>query len=103
MYKLCFFVPEEHAEPVKQAIFASGAGHIGHYDSCCWETPGVGQFRALSGSEPFFGEQGQVEKVTELKVEMVCADDNIKAAVTALRHTHPYEEPAFEVWKIEDF
>ena len=103
MYKVCFFVPEEHADTVKQALFEAGAGRIGDYDSCCWETLGTGQFRPLTGSDPFIGQQGVVEKVSELKVEMVCADKYIKAAVAALRQAHPYEEPAFEVWRIEEF
>ena len=103
MYKLCFFVPEEHAESVKQALFRAGAGRIGDYDCCSWEAPGTGQFRPLAGSDPFIGHQGEIEKVPELKVEMVCVDDHIRAVVAALRQAHPYEEPAFDVWRVEVF
>ena len=46
MYKLAFFVPAEHKDKVKAAVFAAGAGRIGNYDSCCWEVSGTGQFRA---------------------------------------------------------
>ena len=48
MYKLAFYVPQENLEAVKQALFATGAGRIGDYDSCCWQVKGVGQFRPLS-------------------------------------------------------
>lgn len=87
---------------VKQALFEAGAGKIGNYDSCCWQTLGTGQFRALEGSEPFLGQQGVVEQVEEYKLEMVCDDQFIKAVLTALRAAHPYEEPAFDLVKLED-
>lgn len=103
MYKLAFFVPVDHKEAVKNAIFATGAGRIGNYDCCSWEVLGTGQFRALQGSNPFIGQQGIVETVQEYRVELVCEDHLIAAAIAALRSAHPYEEPAFDVWKLERF
>jgi len=103
MYKLCFFVPLTHAEQVKAAVFLTGAGQVGDYDQCAWETLGTGQFRPLSGSDPFLGEAGVLEKVEELKIELVCGDELIYAAVAALKKAHPYEEPAYEVFKLELF
>ena len=102
MFKICVFVPEDAAEQVKQAMFEAGAGKIGDYDSCCWQTPGQGQFRPLEGSSPFIGEQDRIETVAELRIEMVCADEYIGDAVAALKNSHPYEEPAYDVWKLED-
>ncbi len=103
MYKVCVFVPETAVEQVKQAMFAAGAGKIGDYDSCCWQTLGQGQFRPLEGSSPFIGEQDRIETVAEYRIEMVCADELIKDAVAAMKNSHPYEEPAYDVWKLEDF
>ena len=103
MYKICVFVPEDAAEQVKQAMFEAGAGKIGDYDCCCWQTLGQGQFRPLEGSSPFIGEQQRIETVAELRIEMVCADELIKNAVAAMKNSHPYEEPAYDVWKLEDF
>ncbi|WP_022961077.1 NIF3 1 [Halopseudomonas pelagia] len=103
MYKLCFYVPESHLEVVKQSIFETGAGCIGGYDQCCWQTKGQGQFRPLPGSQPFIGRQGALETVAEYRVEMVCADERIRAAVAALRLAHPYEEPAFDCWLLAEF
>ena len=100
MHKLCFFVPESHLEEVKQALFNKGAGRIGLYDHCCWRVLGEGQFRALEGSQPFLGTQDQVERVAEYKVEMVCYDRLIKQAVKALLQAHPYQQPAYEIYKI---
>ncbi|GAA0696413.1 YqfO family protein [Marinobacterium maritimum] len=102
MYKLCFFVPEADAEPVKTALFAAGVGRIGDYDQCCWQTLGMGQFRPLAGANPHLGQQGQLEKVAELKVEMVCTDALIHTAVATLKQAHPYEEVAYEVYKLAD-
>ena len=102
MYKLCYFVPESHLEKTKQALFQIGAGRIGQYDSCCWQCLGQGQFRPLAGSDPFLGQQGLVEKVSEYRVELVCEDRLIRDAVTALRQAHPYEQPAYEVYRLED-
>ncbi len=101
MYKLCYFVPESHLEQTKSALFASGAGRIGDYDSCAWQCLGQGQFRPLEGSDPFLGQTGALETVDEYKVELVCADELIHDALKALKQAHPYEEPAYEVMRIE--
>lgn len=103
MYKLAFFVPPSHVEQVKNALFAAGAGRIGAYDSCSWQVLGQGQFRPLDGSQPFMGHTGQIESVEEWKVELVVSDGLIQQAVAALKHSHPYETPAYEVWKLADF
>ncbi|MCW8853962.1 MAG: YqfO family protein [Gammaproteobacteria bacterium] len=101
MYKLSVFIPESHLEPVKSAMFAAGAGRIGNYDCCSWQTLGQGQFRPLDNSQPFIGQQGKVEQVDEYKVEMVCDDKLINDTITAMKQAHPYEEPAYDVWKLE--
>ncbi|QOR38208.1 NGG1p interacting factor NIF3 [Billgrantia diversa] len=103
MHKLAFYVPLEDAETVKEAVFASGAGRIGDYEACCFETRGTGQFRPLDGANPHIGQVGDLERVEEVKVELVCEDQLIRDAVTALRAAHPYEEPAFDVWRLEAF
>lgn len=91
-----------YLEVVKQALFDKGAGKIGDYDCCCWQVLGEGQFRPLEGSQPFIGQQGKIEKVAEYKVEMVCADEFINGAVEALLTAHPYQQPAYEIYLIEN-
>jgi hypothetical protein len=83
-------------------MFAAGAGRIGDYDSCSWQSLGSGQFRPLEGADPYIGQQGKVETVQEYKVEMVCADELIKDAIAAMKQAHPYEEPAYDVWRLEE-
>lgn len=102
MFKLCVYIPVSHLEPVKQALFAAGAGRIGDYDSCCWQVKGEGQFRPLDGSQPFIGQTGEVERVEEYRVETVCADEVVDNVLAAMRAAHPYEEPAFDLWRLDD-
>lgn len=103
MYKICFLVPIENAETVKIALFEAGAGCLGNYEHCAWQTLGVGQFKPKAGSKPFIGEGGKLEKVDEIKVEMICSDECIKDAIIALKKAHPYEEPVYDVWNLESF
>jgi hypothetical protein len=103
MYKICVYVPENSVENIKQALFDAGAGRIGNYDSCCWQTQGTGQFRPLENSSPAIGSHNEIEQVSEIKIELVCEDDLVKGAILAMRDSHPYEEPAFDVWKLAEF
>ncbi|MBS0350158.1 MAG: NGG1p interacting factor NIF3 [Proteobacteria bacterium] len=100
MYSIIFYVPESHLESVKTAMFDKGAGQIGNYDCCCWQTRGAGQFRALPGSQPFVGKENVIEQIEEYKVEMACAEEYIKEVVAALLESHPYETPAYSVLKV---
>lgn len=97
MYKITFYVPESHLDVVKAAMFNAGAGHIGNYDSCCWQIKGQGQFRPLNGSNPFIGNENTVQSVEEFRVEMVVKKKCIHKVIEALKNTHPYETPAFDV------
>lgn len=101
MYKLGFYVPPTHLEQVKDALFAAGAGRVGNYDRCAWQTLGQGQFRPLAGSEPYQGQANVLETVPEYRVELVCADELVQQVLQALRAAHPYEEPAFDIVRLE--
>ena len=85
MYKICFFVPKAEKEVVKNAMFLVGAGRIGNYDSCSFETLGLGQFKPLEGSNPFKGDQDKLELVEEYKVEMVCEAQYIEDVISAMK------------------
>ena len=101
MYKFMFFVPVDYADLVKQAVFKAGAGKLGNYSECSWETLGTGQFKPMSGSNPFLGDVDVLETVSELKVEMMCEHVCIQNVIRAFKQAHPYEEPAYEVIKLE--
>lgn len=97
MKKLCFYVPATHVDAVKAAVFAAGAGRIGDYADCCWQTLGQGQFRPMAGSDPFLGQRDRLETVDEYRVEMLCPDGCADAVVSALCDAHPYEEAAWDL------
>lgn len=97
MYLLQFYVPESHLEAVKNAVFNTGAGHVGNYERCCWQTLGEGQFKPLEGAVPYSGKIDNIEKCAEYKVEIVVPKELINDAVQALLKSHPYETPAYQV------
>jgi len=102
MYKIIFFVPVNESEKVKNSMFDVGAGKIGNYDCCSFQTLGIGQFKALDGANPFIGKVGKIEKVEELKIEMICQEKYLKLALKALKDNHPYEMPAYDIIKLID-
>ncbi|OQD76981.1 hypothetical protein PENDEC_c003G05950 [Penicillium decumbens] len=104
-YKLVFFVPTENAETCKEAIFAAGAGSFpgGKYTKCCFQTSGTGQFLPNEGANPAVGAVGEVERCEELRVEVMCLGrDVMLKAVEELIRAHPYEEVAYEVYRMEN-
>ena len=99
--KLEIYVPATHAEAVKDAVFRAGAGALGRYRACCWQTTGIGQFEPLEGSSPFLGEPGALERVEEVKIEVLCPTARMPEIIRALREAHPYETPAFQYWPVQ--
>jgi len=98
--KLVVFVPPQALDLVRDALFAAGGGRIGNYERCSWYCEGTGTFRALSGAEPSIGEVGREERVAEHRLETVFPEERQSEIVAALRRSHPYEEPAFDVYPL---
>lgn len=103
MYKLTVFIPDTHLEVVKNALFDASAGQIGHYSHCSWQVLGRGQFMPLLGNQAFIGKTNALETVAEWRVEMVVDTRHIDTVIEALKQTHPYETPAYDVIKLENF
>jgi len=101
-YKLVTFVPVNDASAVAEAVYAAGAGMIGNYSHCGFQTEGTGTFLPLEGAKPAIGQQGRLEKVEEIKLEAVVPADKVPAVVRAMRKAHPYETPAFDVFRHYD-
>jgi len=102
MYKLNYYVPSSAKEKTKEALFNIGVGMFENYEKCSWETLGQGQFRPVNSANPNIGELDTLEVLQEYKVEMICNDELIHKAVVTLKEAHPYEEVAYEVFKMED-
>ena len=99
--KLVVFVPETSAAAVRQAMTRAGAGKLGRYDSCAYETRGTGYFRPLEGAHPAVGSVGETARLPEVRVEAICKASALDSVIDAVRSVHPYEEPAFDVFDDE--
>jgi dinuclear metal center YbgI/SA1388 family protein len=99
--KLVVFVPRTHLEKVSEALFQAGAGKIGNYDSCGFSVEGVGTFRGNARTRPFLGKPGQLETAKEARLETVFPQGLLKGVLRALRASHPYEEVAYDLYRVE--
>ena len=98
--KLVVFVPHDHADAVRSALAAAGAGAIGDYDQASFTTSGEGRFRPLDGARPAVGRVGEPEVVPESRIEVVLPRDRRRQVLEAVRSAHPYEEPAYDVLEL---
>lgn len=103
LYKLFTYAPKDDAEQVRRAMFAAGAGAIGKYHECSFNTEGTGTFRPSAGTNPTIGTPGGGrESVAEEKIEVLIGKHNKAQVIAALMDAHPYEEVAYEVIAIEN-
>ncbi len=100
LLKLVTFVPEEHADKVREAIFNAGAGKIGNYDACSYNTIGEGTFRAGDDTNPYVGEKGKLHSEKEVRVETILPTYLKGRVVKALLKAHPYEEVAYDLYPL---
>jgi dinuclear metal center YbgI/SA1388 family protein len=98
--KVVVFVPDEDLARVSDAMFAAGAGHIGEYSRCSFRLAGTGTFFGSDASNPTVGRKGRREDVSEWRLEVVCPESSVEAAVAAMRKAHSYEEPAYDVYPL---
>lgn len=97
LYSLSVMVPPESADTLKKALFAAGAGKQGNYEDCCFCSEGRGQFRAAEGAAPYIGEIGKTCYTSEMKISFRVEAEKLSTVLRALKDTHPYEEPAYDI------
>jgi dinuclear metal center YbgI/SA1388 family protein len=102
LYKIAIYVPETHVSAITDALSNEGAGHIGNYSDCTFQTNGTGTFKPLSGANPFIGELDKIESVQEVKVETIVKNSNLSNTLTAIINAHPYEEVAYDVYPLNN-
>jgi dinuclear metal center YbgI/SA1388 family protein len=102
LVKLVTFVPTEQAASVRDALFRAGAGHIGDYDRCSYNTTGYGTFRAGEGCNPFCGTHGEDHQEEEVRIESIFPVHLQGKVVDALTASHPYEEPAYDLYPLKN-
>lgn len=99
--KLVVFVPEDHLEKVRDAVFHAGAGWIGKYSHCSFNIDGTGTFIPEEGSDPFIGKQGKLEQVREVRLETIVPQSAERRVVQAMLKAHPYEEVAYDLYQLD--
>ena len=102
LLKLVTFVPNDYADKVRNAIFEAEAGHVGNYDCCSYNIEGEGTFRGDDSTNPFVGEKGKPHTEKEVRIETIVPDFLKNAVLKALLETHPYEEPAYDFYMLEN-
>ena len=96
LLKLTVYVPEEHMVALREALGEAGAGEIGNYSDCSYQTPGLGYFRPGSGAQPYSGSVGELSETEEWRLEVVLPASLRPGVEAVLRSVHPYEEPAYD-------
>lgn len=102
LLKIAVFVPEKNADHVRVAMFNAGAGSVGDYDHCSFNTVGEGSFRAGKGTNPHTGEIGSDHFEKEIKIEMILPEYKKSAVVSGMINAHPYEEVAYDILRLEN-
>ena len=102
LVKLVTYVPVAQAEEVRNVLFAAGCGCIGRYDSCSYNVEGSGTFRAQEGTHPYCGAVGELHTEAEVRIETIVPAYRKAEAVRALLKVHPYEEPAFDLYPLQN-
>ena len=102
LFKLVVFVPEDYSEAVMFAMTKSGAGHIGCYSDCTFQTKGMGTFRPMNGTKPFIGAEGYLERVNEVRLETVVTETIKQTVLVEMIGAHPYEEVAYDIYELKN-
>ena len=100
--KIVVFVPIDKAEAVRSAMFGAGAGCIGGYDNCSYNIEGQGTFKANEGCNPFVGAIGKTHFEPEARIETIAPKHLVSKIVSAMLSVHPYEEPAFDIYPLDN-
>ena len=100
LYKLVVYVPGNYEVQVRQSITNAGAGHIGKYSHCTFRLPGTGTFLPQEGSQPFIGAQGQLEEVSEIRLETIVPQHILGKVLESMKTSHPYEEVAYDIYPL---
>lgn len=102
LYKLAVYTPMTHEIIVREALGESGAGYIGNYSNCTFNSPGIGTFRPEDNSNPFIGKKGKMEEVKEVKIETIVPSSILQKTISKMIKAHPYEEVAYDIYKLEN-
>ena len=101
-FKVVVFVPVDNVDKVAESIFNAGGGIIGEYSNCSFQLYGSGTFKGSEKSNPLVGKKNIFEKVSEVRLESLVNLWNLKQVIEAIKKSHPYEEPAYDVYPLKN-
>ncbi|MGM0409502.1 MAG: Nif3-like dinuclear metal center hexameric protein, partial [Bacillota bacterium] len=102
LYKLVVFGPKENLNEIREKILKKGAGNIGNYSNTSFSTNGEGTFKAEKGSNPYIGKKGKITEVEEFRFETIVKENDLNKILKVLNKVHPYEEVAYDLFKLEN-
>ncbi len=100
--KLITYTVLDNSEKVRNALFEAGAGKIGNYDNCSFNTEGFFTFKGNENSNPVIGEKEKLHTGNEIKIEVVFEKHLQSKILKALFNTHIYEEVAYEIYDLQN-
>ncbi|OJX52294.1 MAG: Nif3-like dinuclear metal center hexameric protein [Flavobacterium sp. 38-13] len=96
-----YTIPENH-QKLRNALFDAGAGSIGNYENCSFNTQGIGSYQGNENSNPEIGERGEFVENTEIKIEVTFEKHLQSKILKALFSNHVYEEVAYEIYDLKN-
>lgn len=96
--KVVVFTPANNSVDLMKAMAKAGAGRIGKYSYCSFNTYGSGSFKPSSSSDPHIGKKVKLNYIDEIKLEMECTPEVLDKVLDAMMKIHPYEEVAYEIY-----
>lgn len=102
LVKVSVFTPRSHVEAVVDALSEAGAGHIGNYSHCTFQSRGTGTFKPLEGTNPYIGKKHELAEVDEMKIETIVKEKDLSNVITKMKEAHPYEEVAYDIYPLEN-
>lgn len=102
IYKIVVYVPSDSADVVRDTMTKEGAGYIGEYSHCTFNLEGIGTFKPLEGTNPYIGSVNELVSASEIRIETAARKDCLNKIVTGMLKVHPYEEPAYDVYKLHN-
>ena len=100
--KLITFTIPENAEQVRNALFDAGAGKIGNYENCSFNSKGIGTYMGNENSNPEIGDRFEFVEADEIKIEVTFERHLESKILKALFKSHVYEEVAYEIYNLQN-
>ncbi|WP_447637893.1 Nif3-like dinuclear metal center hexameric protein [Flavobacterium microcysteis] len=98
---ITYTIPENHQQ-LRNALFNAGAGNIGNYENCSFNSQGIGSYQGNENSNPEIGERGEFVENAEIKIEVTFEKHLQSKILKALFSNHVYEEVAYEIYDLKN-